>query len=577
MFNEKSMHWNGAHICQSFVLLIQGLEKSKRDLCIYLLNFFDLMGSKSQMHHAQLCTTISFLFHRAFFGAPSQNIVVPAVLSPDNHSVSNSSRHQYWITPFLRTQQLSLSEFKMQNQNCHELLTSLRFVGGEISQLHALHTSSRSVCLKKYIALLEETVAKMDEWHTFESIEALRASGPVRQACEMMKVQTLELLSEAQSHARSATPRPAQETSTDAPLPRRKTTAELCREADRIIDMISNDPDILETTDGKEHKKAIKVLMDEIHEAILCHPPESQDRVKLDSALVALSWDSRQLPPSPELPIEAVEELLPESPQPGNTRKERWMGASVAVKAIRHVPVSTLSYDRLYREMRRWRMLRHPNLMPFHGFFAHMDNVYLVLPDYHPGGVTRYLKENPDTNVTKIALEIAKGMNYLHSAFPNKPIIHGDIRAMNILLSSEGIAKLTNYGFSRVIEDGSQLPISTLLRGAGLTRWMAPELLEEDGFDDEGVSTKTDVWAWGMTVLELFTRAHPFVELEADDLIAEKVLNGGIPERPKALGTQRDTFWRLLKRCWHHDPAARPSSELILQAFSGARSRPIYS
>lgn len=69
----------------------------------------------------------------------------------------------------------------------------------------------------------------------------------------------------------------------------------------------------------------------------------------------------------------------------------------------------------------------------------------------------------------------------------------------NVVISSTGEALLNDFGLAVIIEDLSKMPISSTLDGAGNPRWMAPELL----VGSDIISKKSDVWAFGMVILEV--------------------------------------------------------------------------
>ncbi len=83
----------------------------------------------------------------------------------------------------------------------------------------------------------------------------------------------------------------------------------------------------------------------------------------------------------------------------------------------------------------------------------------------------------------------------------------------NVVMSPGGDAQLCDFGLAVIIEDLVEMPISSALDGAGNPRWMAPELFMGCNM----VSKESDVWAFGMTVLEV--RASVWSVTKAEDLI----------------------------------------------------------
>ena len=69
----------------------------------------------------------------------------------------------------------------------------------------------------------------------------------------------------------------------------------------------------------------------------------------------------------------------------------------------------------------------------------------------------------------------------------------------NILIGDAGQPLLCDFGLAVVVEDLINMPISSALQGSGNPRWMAPELL----IGEDIVTLETDIWSFGMTMLEV--------------------------------------------------------------------------
>lgn len=79
------------------------------------------------------------------------------------------------------------------------------------------------------------------------------------------------------------------------------------------------------------------------------------------------------------------------------------------------------------------------------------------------------------------------------------PLINGTLLQFNVLISDDGRALLTDFGFSRL--ENSSFSMASYTHGGvrGTIRWMAPEVL--DGKDSKELMADTDVWSFGMTAL----------------------------------------------------------------------------
>ncbi|KAI6006153.1 kinase-like domain-containing protein [Pisolithus marmoratus] len=92
---------------------------------------------------------------------------------------------------------------------------------------------------------------------------------------------------------------------------------------------------------------------------------------------------------------------------------------------------------------------------------------------------------------------------------------------------------------------------------------MAPELL-----DERPPSRESDVWAFGMTALELFTRAVPFPDCRSPASVLSRLIMGKLPPRPAEESTQfrlTDEWWEICTSCWERDPASRPTVKDIIE------------
>lgn len=138
--------------------------------------------------------------------------------------------------------------------------------------------------------------------------------------------------------------------------------------------------------------------------------------------------------------------------------------------------------------------------------------------------------------------DIASGLCYLHNyVSPPGPIVHGDLKGVNVLESSNRRALLSDFGLSTVNISTFNMTVDAL-RG-GSFHWMAPELL-----DDYPASKESDVWALGMTILELFTRSIPFHDCRSVGSVTCRVMSGKLPPRPAGESTQfrpSDAWWDL--------------------------------
>ncbi|KAH8828637.1 kinase-like domain-containing protein [Flagelloscypha sp. PMI_526] len=217
------------------------------------------------------------------------------------------------------------------------------------------------------------------------------------------------------------------------------------------------------------------------------------------------------------------------------------------------------------REALLWRQLQHPNILPFLGFNEELftPSFCLVSPLMMNGNVRTFLERNPHHSRVKILLDIAEGINYLHSFCP--PIVHGDIRGANVLVKSNFDCCIGDLGLSLIAESGGIDSTSRNTHG-GACRWMAPELLDSQFSLHNPDKRKRDIYAFGCTALEIWTNAVPFANQPFDYMVCLDITHGRRPLRPRQPQVP-DWLWTLIEICWQEAPTARPSISLILSSL----------
>ncbi|KAG8948916.1 hypothetical protein FRC03_000538 [Tulasnella sp. 419] len=144
---------------------------------------------------------------------------------------------------------------------------------------------------------------------------------------------------------------------------------------------------------------------------------------------------------------------------------------------------------RCFREVLLWRTLQHPKIVPLLGFSMDPYGIpALISPWYPNGNVVHFLNSNPDADRPSLALDAADGLTYLHSI----PIVHGDLKAENVLVDAEGRASLCDFGMSQFIDEATRITgfTTTHANAGGTDRFLSPELLS-----DEPKTVATDIWA----------------------------------------------------------------------------------
>ncbi|KZV89755.1 kinase-like protein [Exidia glandulosa HHB12029] len=233
----------------------------------------------------------------------------------------------------------------------------------------------------------------------------------------------------------------------------------------------------------------------------------------------------------------------------GNAREE-----VVALKVL--LIADPIRRQLFQREVDKWRALRHQRVLPFYGVCdveEGMGMVALVAPYMSNENMALYLKRNPCADKIALLFQVAEGLQYLHE---EARIVHGDIKAENVLITNAGNVLLADFGLSAsLVPSGT----CTRIRQMNTLRFTAPELLNYDEHEEgQGVGRKTcatDVYAFGMLVYQVMTGAHPWPKSNEYAVLLE-IVQGCVPPRPTEID---DDLWDLCLRCWSIVPEYRPS------------------
>ncbi|KAM6503976.1 Protein kinase-like domain containing protein [Amanita muscaria] len=255
----------------------------------------------------------------------------------------------------------------------------------------------------------------------------------------------------------------------------------------------------------------------------------------------------------------------------GTVYKGRWLGAAanatpvtIAIKIIELVPLRdeaqrTKRFKQFTRELSLWCSIQNENILPLLGIARIDDDTNLpafVCPLMENGNAKDFRSRNPRFPPMLILYDIIKGLHYLHTSQPE--IVHGDIKAVNVLINNRCEACLCDFGLSRFLIDNT-LWKTTGTHAVGTVRWMAPELLTGDAPTQ---TKESDMYAYAMTCYEILSGDIPFKHVSNDMVIPIKVTKG---ERPIRIESFRSDFmWDIITRCWEQEPEGRLPTEKVL-------------
>jgi serine/threonine protein kinase len=145
--------------------------------------------------------------------------------------------------------------------------------------------------------------------------------------------------------------------------------------------------------------------------------------------------------------------------------------------------------------------INHRNVVRLLGCCLQVE-VPILVYEYIPNGTLFQLIHGSRAPISlearlKIAQESAEALSYLHLS-TNRPIVHGDVKSLNILLDEDYMAKVTDFGASRILPKEA-VQLMTMVQGT--LGYLDPEYLQE-----RKLTEKSDVYSFGVVLLELITR-----------------------------------------------------------------------
>ncbi|CAB4264389.1 unnamed protein product [Prunus armeniaca] len=256
----------------------------------------------------------------------------------------------------------------------------------------------------------------------------------------------------------------------------------------------------------------------------------------------------------------------------GSVHKGIYDGQEVAVKVMewgedRRTKCEIASLKKDFRqEVSIWHKLDHPNITKCIGATTDTDSAS-VITEYLSGGTLKAFliqhrkKKLPLKTVKRLAVDLAKGLSYLHS----KNIVHRDVKTENVLLDKDGRVKLADFGVARL--EASNL--AEMTGYTGTPGYMAPEVLECKPYN-----RKCDVYSFGICLWEMYCCDMPYPNITFSELTSAVVYKNLRPEIPKQCPS---SLAKVMKQCWDGEPKRRPEMEEVvsmLEAINTSNSAP---
>ncbi|XP_065845133.1 interleukin-1 receptor-associated kinase 4-like [Oscarella lobularis] len=180
----------------------------------------------------------------------------------------------------------------------------------------------------------------------------------------------------------------------------------------------------------------------------------------------------------------------------------------VAIKRLNNTKEKTKykTKEQFVTEIEVLAQFRHPNLICLMGYSVDGNDPCLVYEFMENGTLEDKLDPRERAKLEwssrmSIMRDSARGISYLHTADPQKPFIHRDIKSANILLDLAMRAKVGDFGLARSLsETGRSLKTQNVM---GTSGYLAPEYLRGE------ITPKLDVFSFGVIMLEVLTGLAP--------------------------------------------------------------------
>ncbi|XP_055075237.1 serine/threonine-protein kinase 3 [Misgurnus anguillicaudatus] len=233
------------------------------------------------------------------------------------------------------------------------------------------------------------------------------------------------------------------------------------------------------------------------------------------------------------------------------------------VVAIKQVPVES-DLQEIIKEISIMQQCDSPYVVKYYGSYFKNTDLWIVMEYCGAGSVSDIIRLRNKTltedEIATVLKSTLKGLEYLH--FMRK--IHRDIKAGNILLNTEGHAKLADFGVAGQLTD-TMAKRNTVI---GTPFWMAPEVIQEIGYN-----CVADIWSLGITSIEMAEGKPPYADIHPMRAIFMIPTNPPPTFRKPELWS--DEFTDFVKKCLVKNPEQRATATQLLQHPFITNAKPV--
>jgi serine/threonine protein kinase len=223
--------------------------------------------------------------------------------------------------------------------------------------------------------------------------------------------------------------------------------------------------------------------------------------------------------------------------------RDRVLGRAVAIKVLAGFG-RDIATRRVLREAQAASALNHPNICTIHEVAEAAGTPYMVMEVIEGQPLEALIPTGglPIERAIDYALQIAGALAHAHS----RGVVHGDLKAPNVMITTDGRAKVLDFGLARRISSDDPAADATMHavierdEGVfGTVPYMAPELLH-----GEEIDVRSDIWALGVLLYRMCTKEFPFAGATHGETMAMVLRD---PPRPLTADVPRSLRTAILR------------------------------
>ncbi|KAK0598771.1 hypothetical protein LWI29_037858 [Acer saccharum] len=207
------------------------------------------------------------------------------------------------------------------------------------------------------------------------------------------------------------------------------------------------------------------------------------------------------------------------------------------------------------REVQILRDVDHPNVVKCHEMYDHNGEIQVLL-EYMDGGSLEGKHITQEHALSNLSRQILSGLSYLH----RRHIVHRDIKPSNLLINSNGVVKIADFGVGRILAQ----TMDNCNSSVGTIAYMSPERINTDLNHGRYDGYLGDIWSLGVSILEFYLGRFPFAVSRQGDW-ASLMCAICMTQPPAAPPTASREFRDFISCCLQIEPHRRWTATKLLQ------------